>query len=58
MAKMTKLQIGDTCLAAKVRLVSRVVTSIYDEELRPLGVKASHLDLAALPKSLAVPLQA
>ena len=33
------------CLMGRARLVSRVVTGIYEEELRPLGIKASQLNL-------------
>jgi DNA-binding MarR family transcriptional regulator len=37
--------IGRSCLNMRARIVSRVVTGIYDEELRPLGIQASQLNL-------------
>jgi DNA-binding MarR family transcriptional regulator len=34
-------EIEDSCLIARTRLISRVVTGIFDEELRPLGLVSS-----------------
>jgi len=34
-------EVEDSCMIARVRLISRVVTSIFDEELRPLGLVSS-----------------
>jgi DNA-binding MarR family transcriptional regulator len=40
---------GAECLALRARMLSRVVTQIYEEALRPLGLKPSqHSILAAL----------
>ena len=33
------------CLAGRLRLLNRVVTNMYDEALRPLGMKASQLNI-------------
>ena len=33
------------CLAARIRLLNRTVTSIFDEALRPLGIKVSQLNM-------------
>ena len=33
------------CLAARIRLLNRTVTNIFDEALRPLGVKVSQLNV-------------
>lgn len=33
------------CLAVRVRLLARRVTAIYDEALRPLGIKTSQLNV-------------
>lgn len=33
------------CIAVRVRLLSRVVTAIYDGALRPLGLKASQFNV-------------
>jgi len=32
---------GKECLAVRARLLSRVVTALYDRELRPLGLKGN-----------------
>ncbi len=47
-------QIDGSCLAAKARLVSRAVSSIYDEELRPLGIKVSQLNILVLTYHLGI----
>ncbi len=36
---------GSECAFANVKLLSRVVTTLYDNELRPCGVRASQLAL-------------
>jgi DNA-binding MarR family transcriptional regulator len=35
----------DTCLAVQLRMLNRVVTNVYDEALRPLGLKASQMNI-------------
>ena len=46
---MTALTVAQTiaadCLAFRVRRVSRVLTRLYDEALRPLGIQATQLTL-------------
>lgn len=46
---MTALTVAETiaadCLAFRVRRVSRVLTRLYDEALRPLGIQATQLTL-------------
>ena len=37
--------ISGTCIAARVRLLNRVVTNFYDDALRPLGLKVSQLNI-------------
>ena len=37
--------ISAVCIADKLRLISRVVTSIYDDALRPLGITLNQLNL-------------
>ena len=39
--------IGRQCLARRARLLSRVLSRIYDEALRPVGLKASQLTVLA-----------
>jgi DNA-binding MarR family transcriptional regulator len=37
--------IARTCIALRLRLLNRVVTNLYDDALRPLGLKVSQLNL-------------
>ena len=37
--------IGSTCMLMRTRLISRVITSIYDEKLRPLGIGSAQFVL-------------
>lgn len=39
------LQIAETCPGVRVRQVSRVMTRIYDDALRPLAIQSSQLSL-------------
>lgn len=61
MTKPTTERLEDTlardCLAVRMRLLNRVVTNVYDEALRPLGVKVSQLNIlvAAAKLGLARP---
>ncbi|MEO5631565.1 MAG: MarR family transcriptional regulator, partial [Nitrospiraceae bacterium] len=41
-------QIACECLLVRVRKLNRVLTGIYDAELRPFGLKASQLSLMVL----------
>ena len=34
-------EIGRDCLAVRVRMLNRIITSIYDDALRPLGITTS-----------------
>ena len=34
-------EVKETCMIARTRLISRVITNIFDEELRPLGLQSS-----------------
>lgn len=38
-------QMACSCLMGRVRILSRVLTGLYDEELRPFGIKGSQLNL-------------
>jgi DNA-binding MarR family transcriptional regulator len=33
------------CIAARLRLLNRVITNLYDDALRPLGLKVSQLNI-------------
>jgi len=37
--------IANECLAVRIRLLNRTVTNIFDDALRPLGVKVSQLNV-------------
>jgi DNA-binding MarR family transcriptional regulator len=45
-------EMGRTCLNMRARFVSRVVTGVYDDELRPVGIKASQLNLLVAVASM------
>jgi DNA-binding MarR family transcriptional regulator len=44
--------IAGNCIAVRLRLLNRVVTNIYDEALRPLGLKASQLNVLVVTAKL------
>ena len=41
-----------SCVAVRLRLLNRVITNIYDEALRPLGLKASQLNILVVTGKL------
>src|SRR6516164_2716178 len=44
--------IASTCIAVRLRLLNRVVTSLYDDALRPLGLKVSQLNILIVTAKL------
>jgi|SRR5579872_6474315 len=46
--------IAATCIAVRVRRLNRVVTNFYDAALRPLGLKASQLNILIVTAKLGV----
>ncbi len=46
--------IAKTCIAGRLRLINRVVTNIYDDALRPFGVKISQGNILILTGKLGV----
>src|SRR6476620_741773 len=44
--------ISRTCIAVRLRLLNRVVTSLYDDALRPLGLKVSQLNILVMTARL------
>ncbi|OAI46558.1 hypothetical protein AYO44_11260 [Planctomycetaceae bacterium SCGC AG-212-F19] len=38
-------RIARSCIAVRVRLLNRVITNLYDEALRPLGLKVSQVNI-------------
>ncbi|HEY5849725.1 MAG TPA: hypothetical protein VIT62_03005 [Lysobacter sp.] len=41
-------EVTQSCLLTRTRRISRVITSIFDQELRPFGVNASQFSLLVL----------
>ena len=41
----TAALIGDQCLAVRVRMLNRTITTIYDDALRPLGLTVGQLNI-------------
>ena len=44
--------ISRTCIAVRLRLLNRVVTNLYDDALRPLGLKVSQLNILVIAAKL------
>ena len=44
--------IARNCIAVRLRLLNRVVTNLYDDALRPLGLKVSQLNILVLTAKL------
>jgi DNA-binding MarR family transcriptional regulator len=52
--KRTEDVISRECLAVRLRILNRVVTKIYDDALRPLGVKTSQLNILVVTAKLSL----
>jgi DNA-binding MarR family transcriptional regulator len=46
--------IAGTCIAVRLRLLNRAVTNLYDDALRPLGLKVSQLNILVVTAKLGV----
>ena len=46
--------IARTCIAVRLRLLNRVVKNLYDDALRPLGLKVSQLNILVVTAKLGV----
>src|SRR5437588_1722177 len=44
--------IARTCIAVRLRLLNRIVTNLYDDALRPLGLKVSQLNILVVTARL------
>lgn len=44
--------ISRTCIAVRLRLLNRVITNLYDDALRPLGLKVSQLNILIVTAKL------
>lgn len=47
-------QIAASCIAVRLRLLNRVVTNLYDDALRPLGLKVSQMNVLVVAAQLGV----
>ena len=45
-------RIATSCIAVRLRLLNRVVTNLYDDALRPLGLKVSQLNVLVVAAKL------
>ena len=45
---------ASACLGVRIRILNRVISSIYDEALRPLGIKVSQMNLLVVAARLGV----
>ena len=45
-------KVASECVALRLRLLNRVVTNLYDDALRPLGLKVSQLNLLIVTAKL------
>jgi DNA-binding MarR family transcriptional regulator len=46
--------IAKTCIAVRLRSLNRVVTNLYDDALRPLGLKISQMNILVVAAKLGV----
>src|SRR5436190_14664775 len=44
--------IARTCIAVRLRLLNRVITNLYDDALRPLGLKVSQVNILVVTAKL------
>jgi hypothetical protein len=47
-AKDCSLEMGSSCIAMRTRVINRVISRIYDEALRPFGIKGSQMSILAV----------
>ena len=45
-------KIARSCIAVRIRLLNRLVTNLYDDALRPLGLKVSQLNILVVTAKL------
>ncbi len=46
--------IARDCIAVRTRLLNRVITNLYDEGLRPLGLKVSQMNILVVAEKLGI----
>ena len=47
-AKQCSIEMGGTCIGMRTRVINRVISRIYDEALRPFGIKGSQMSILAV----------
>jgi DNA-binding MarR family transcriptional regulator len=47
-------RVAGECLAARVRILNRAITGVYDEAMRPLGAKVSQMNILVATARLGV----
>jgi len=47
-ASILAKSIADECIGYRIRLLSRVITNIYDRALQPLGLKANQVNILTM----------
>ncbi len=47
-------RMANECLAVRIRILNRAITGLYDEALRPLGVKISQINILVVTAKLGV----
>ena len=47
-------QIASSCIAGRMRLLNRVITNLYDDALRPMGIRLSQGNILAVTAKLGV----
>lgn len=47
-------RVARSCIAVRVRLLNRVITNLYDEAFRPLGLKISQANILVVAAKLGV----
>ena len=47
-------RMASQCLAARIRILNRAITALYDDALRPLGVKVSQMNILVATAKLGV----
>ncbi len=47
-------RVAGECLAVRVRILNRAITSLYDDAMRPLGVKVSQMNILVVTAKLGV----
>jgi DNA-binding MarR family transcriptional regulator len=50
----TSEEIARDCVAVRLRLLNRVVTNLYDDALRPLGLKVSQMNILVVAARLGI----